>query len=391
MAESAYPCKWASCTKICASDQALYEHLLQEHAPLWQAHTDYRPFVCNVSPICTKNFKTANALGNHLKNKNYHRSPTIQSTPSCKWKACTEMLPDPPALLEHISKFHSSNGAKDICLWTECAHRSALKWKLDSCLPSWYEPILSEEDESGKPLLTHTHVKRKNRMRKGGLGTKGDAEEEIQVQAKRQRAQVPDPESEDDGIAYMDDLEVADYALVRRTSRRGAKRLRKSNGEDEGEDSGVAKPLAADEWNGRDKVAHENINSTSTTIPVHKPQPFKVRMGKSGEDIAYEDEYYAPTPRLSRSPSPNWMSAFEAGASYQDDPQNVNYASSIGQSPSPRWIYGLETAASSPTVVTPVQEQEYDPRVSTAVDLDDSKLDPGPDANERVGTIPPCA
>ncbi|KZV96735.1 hypothetical protein EXIGLDRAFT_408557 [Exidia glandulosa HHB12029] len=167
MAESAYPCKWASCTTICASDQALYEHLLQEHAPLWQglafghrlacqwtgcetepprqwlqahliSHTDYRPFVCNVSPICTKNFKTANALGNHLKNMNYHRSPTIQSMPSCEWKGCIETLPDPPALLEHISKFHSSNDARDICLWTECAHRSALKWKLDCTRPDSY-------------------------------------------------------------------------------------------------------------------------------------------------------------------------------------------------------------------------------------------------------------
>ncbi|KZV96721.1 hypothetical protein EXIGLDRAFT_732514 [Exidia glandulosa HHB12029] len=184
----------------------------------------------------------------------------------------------------------------------------------------------------------------------------------------------------------MDDLEAADYSLVIRTPRRGGKRLRESHGEDEGEDSDVAKRQGAGEWNVRNKVmAHENINSTGTAIPVRKSQPFKVRMGKSDEDIAYEDAYYAPTPRLSRSPSPNWMSAFEGGASYQDDAQNANYASSTGQRPSPRWISGFETAASSPTVVTAVQEQEY---ASTTVDLDDSKLNTAPNANERVRTLP---
>ncbi|KZV89403.1 hypothetical protein EXIGLDRAFT_146879 [Exidia glandulosa HHB12029] len=109
--EIGHPCGWTSCTTTCSSDQALYEHLVQDHTAPWEnmgqrqlacqwagcqtapekrwllrhliSHTNHRPFVCPASQSqgCTMTFKTSFTLNRHLKNVESHRESDQDTGP----------------------------------------------------------------------------------------------------------------------------------------------------------------------------------------------------------------------------------------------------------------------------------------------------------------------
>ncbi|KZV96742.1 hypothetical protein EXIGLDRAFT_815754 [Exidia glandulosa HHB12029] len=204
ISEIGHPCGWASCATTCSSDQALYEHLVQDHSAPWEdmghrqlacqwagchtapvkrwlprhliSHTNHRPFVCPASQSqgCTTTFKTSYALDKHLKSFDSHREseeetgpivikirvPASRTTTAVTPKSREASTLDyPPALLEHLKTTHVESG-DERCLWAKCTRSSPrLKQHFISHLPISYKPVECQLPGCGKTFRTITHMR----------------------------------------------------------------------------------------------------------------------------------------------------------------------------------------------------------------------------------------